>query len=448
MPQEIFDLLLEKKYAQVKQAIQGMRPADVAELFGELGDEHHDAMLVLFRLLPKELAAEAFAYMDSESQERLIPAITDGELRHILNDLYLDDFVDLVEEMPANVVKRVLSNTSPQNRKLINQYLQYPDFSAGSIMTNEYVQLKQGTGAREAFDVIRATGVDKETIYTCYVISPERKLLGAVSVRELLLCPLTAHVEDIMVRDPIHVSTLTDREEVARLFTKYDMLAMPVVDLEERMVGIITIDDVVDVIQAENTEDFQKMAAMAPNEGTYLSTPVTRLARNRILWLLILMVSSMFTGALLETYEDALAAIPLLITFIPMIMSTSGNCGSQSSTLMIRSLALDEIRPRDFVSAWFKEIRVALLVGAALSGLNFLRIYLQYRDLNVALAVSGTLLITISVAKSMGCAFPLLAKHLKMDPALMASPIITTVTDMASVFVYMHVAMGLLGNRL
>lgn len=448
MPQEIFDLLLEKKYAQVKQAIQGMRPADVAELFGELGDEHHDAMLVLFRLLPKELAAEAFAYMDSESQERLIPAITDGELRHILNDLYLDDFVDLVEEMPANVVKRVLSNTSPQNRKLINQYLQYPDFSAGSIMTNEYVQLKQGTGVREAFDVIRATGVDKETIYTCYVISPERKLLGAVSVRELLLCPVTAHVEDIMVRDPIHVSTLTDREEVARLFTKYDMLAMPVVDLEERMVGIITIDDVVDVIQAENTEDFQKMAAMAPNEGTYLSTPVARLARNRILWLLILMVSSMFTGALLETYEDALAAIPLLITFIPMIMSTSGNCGSQSSTLMIRSLALDEIRPRDFVSAWFKEIRVALLVGAALSGLNFLRIYLQYRDLNVALAVSGTLLITISVAKSMGCAFPLLAKQLKMDPALMASPIITTVTDMASVFVYMHVAMGLLGNRL
>lgn len=448
MPQEIFELLLEKKYAHVKRAVQGMRPADVAELFGELGDDHHDAMLVLFRLLPKELAAQAFAYMDADSQERLIPAITDGELRHILNDLFLDDYVDLVEEMPANVVKRVLANTSPHNRKLINQYLQYPDDSAGSIMTNEYVQLKQGTGVQEAFNVIRATGVDKETIYTCYVISPERKLLGAISVRELLLCPLSAHVEDIMVRDPIHVTTLTDQEEVARLFIKYDMLAMPVVDREDRMVGIITIDDVVDVIQAENTEDFQKMAAMAPDEGAYLSTPVVRLARNRILWLLILMVSSMFTGALLETYQAALAAIPLLITFIPMIMSTSGNCGSQSSTLIIRSLALDEIKPRDFIYAWFKEIRVALLVGAVLSSFNLLRIYLQYHDLGVALTVSATLVLTIGLAKSMGCALPLLAKQLKLDPALMASPIITTVTDLASVFVYLHMATRLLAGRL
>ena len=362
--------------------------------------------------------------------------------------MYLDDYVDLVEEMPANVVKKLMQVSSPENRKLINEYLRYPEDSAGSLMTNEYVYLKPQLTVSQAFDVIRNTGIDKETIYTCYVISGEKQLEGVVTIRDLLLADPNAKVGDIMNTNVIHAHTLDDREEVAKLFSKYDMISLPVVDNEERLVGIITVDDAVDVLQEENTEDFEKMAGMAPSEEEYLKTPIWKLAKNRIVWLVILMLSSMITGAMLEHFEAAIAAIPLLVSFIPMLMDTGGNSGTQASTMVIRGLALDEIEPRDAARVWFKEIRVALLVSAGLALINFARIAIQYHDVAVAAIVSLTLIATVCIAKSLGCLLPMLAKKLKLDPALMATPILTTVTDAASILVYFTLTMNILGDRL
>ncbi len=445
----ILSLLREKKYSSVKALVIDMNEVDIAEVFEELYErEEPELLLMLFRLLPKEIAAETFAYIDSDVQESLIVALSDRELAYIIDDMSMDDYVDLVEEMPANVVKRLLSNSSAENRSLINEYLQYPEDSAGSIMTNEYVYLKKRLTVHQAFDVIRKNGVDKETIYTCYVISTERKLEGVVTIRELLLADPSAEIGDIMSTNVIYVHTLDDKEEVAKIFSRYDMLSLPVVDKEERLVGIITVDDAVDVMQDENTEDFEKMAGMAPSEDTYLKTPVWKLAKNRIVWLLVLMVSAMVTGAMLEKFEAAIAAIPLLVSFIPMLMDTGGNSGTQASTMIIRGMALDEIDLSDFFRVWFKEIRVALLVSIGLALINFARIWIQYGDLQVAATVSITLIATICIAKSMGCLLPMLALKLKLDPALMATPILTTITDACSILVYFSLAGVILGSRL
>ena len=449
MSQEILELLNEKKYSLVKQRVAEMEEVDLAELFEELEQQDdQDQLTKLFRLLPKEMAAEVFSYMEPEIQEKIIVALSDSELQHILDDLYMDDYVDLVEEMPANVVKRLMQNSTPQNRKLINQYLKYPDDSAGSLMTNEYVYFRSGITVSEGFNIIRQNGVDKETIYTCYVTGMRKELLGVVSVREMLLSDPSVTVDSIMEDNPIHVHTHDDQEMIAKMFSRYDLLAMPVVDSENRIVGIITIDDAVDVIQDENTEDFEKMAGIAPSEDSYMRTPVVTLAKHRIAWLMILMISAMLTGALLEYYEAAFVSIPILVAFIPQIMATGGNCGSQTSTTVIRGLALDEITTGDFLKIWWKEIRVALLCGAALAVVNFLRIYLQYHDFAVALVVSATLILTVCIAKTLGCALPIIAKRLHMDPAIMASPLISTISDTLSILVYFSFALWYLSSRM
>ena len=449
MNQEILELLAEKKYSAVKQLIGQMEEADLAKLFEELeNEEDADQFNRLFRLLPKETAAEVFSYMEPEIQEKIVRTLTDTELQHILDDLFMDDYVDLVEEMPANVVKRVMQNTTPANRKLINQYLKYPEDSAGSLMTNEYVYFRSGITVAKAFEIIREYGVDKETIYTCYVTSSRKELLGVVTVREMLLTAPETIIDTLMDTNPIHVHTHDDQEEIAKMFSRYDMLAMPVVDSENRIVGIITIDDAGDVIQDENTEDFEKMAGMTPSDNTYLRTSAFNLAKNRIPWLVLLMIPAMITGALMEYYEAAFVSIPILVTFIPQITGTGGNCGSQSSTMIIRGLALDEITPKDILKVWWKELRVALICGAALSLVNFIRIIVQYHDLQVAVVVSVTLILTVCIAKSMGCVLPILAKLAHVDPAIMASPLITTITDALSILVYFNFALWYLPGRL
>ena len=449
MSQNILELLAEKKYSAVKQQIAQMEEVDLAELFEELENENDpDILNKLFRLLPKETAAEVFSYMEPEIQEKIVTSLTDTELQNILDDLFMDDYVDLVEEMPANVVKRVMQNTTPANRKLINQYLKYPEDSAGSLMTNEYVYFRSGLTVQNAFGIIREHGVDKETIYTCYVTSARKELLGVVTVREMLLADPDTVIDTLMDINPIHVHTHDDQEEIAKMFSRYDMLAMPVVDSENRIVGIITIDDAVDVIQDENTEDFEKMAGITPSDNTYLRTSAFTLAKHRIPWLVFLMIPAMITGALMEYYEAAFVSIPILVTFIPQITGTGGNCGSQSSTMIIRGLALDEITPRDIAKVWWKELRVALICGAALSLVNFARIMIQYHDLEVAVVVSVTLILTVCIAKSMGCILPILAKILKLDPAIMASPLITTITDAFSILVYFNFALWYLSDRL
>ena len=455
---KVLVLLQEKKYALARQAVLEMNAVDIADIFEQLEElDAPQTSLRLFRLLPKELAAETFSYMDSDVQESIIEAISDNELRFILDDMYMDDYVDLVEEMPANVVKRLLANSSAENRKLINEYLQYPEDSAGSIMTNEYIYLRPNVTVKEAFNIIRKTGVDKETIYTCYVVDAARRLEGVVTVRELLLADPEAKVADIMSTNVIHAHTLDDKEEIAKTFSRYDMLSLPVVDKEERLVGIITIDDAVDVMQEETTEDFEMMAGIAPSEDAYLKMPVFSLAKNRIIWLMVLMFSAMLSGAMLEHYEAAIASLPLLVSFIPMLMDTGGNCGSQASTMIIRSMALDEIDSSDFLRVWWKEIRVALLCGCTLSVMNFARIYLQYGVLasspdpdaiRIAAVVSLALIATVCVAKSLGCILPMLAKRFKLDPALMAAPMITTVTDVCSILVFFTLAMAILRDRL
>ena len=446
MVEVVLQYLTEHKYALVKETVREMHYADVAEAFEQIEDA--ESAQLFFRLLPKDIAAEVFSYMEVESQERIISTVSDRELRFILGELYLDDYVDLVEEMPANVVKRILKNSSPESRKLINQYLQYPDDSAGSLMTNEYVYLKRTTTVNQALGVIRATGVDKETINKCYVLDSQHHLEGVVTLRDIILADPDCVMEDIMRTSVISANTNEDQEEVAKMFYKYDMLSMPVVDNENRLVGIITIDDVVDVVQEEVTEDFEKMAGILPSEDTYLKTPVFTLFKSRILWLMVLMVSAMVSGALMNRFEGAISALPLLVSFIPMLMGTGGNSGSQSSTTIIRSMSLDEIELSDFFRVWWKEIRIALLCGAALAAVNFARIYFQYHDGVIAMTVSLTLIVTVVLAKSLGCILPMLAKKLSLDPALMASPMLTTITDAASILVFFLFVMTFLGDKL
>ena len=439
MIEKVLQLLQERRFAEVKATALEMHYADIAEVFRELDNDWESALL-FFRLLPKELAAETFAYLEPDVQERIIVAITDRELRYILDELYLDDYVDLIEEMPANVVKRVLSNSSGENRKLVNQYLQYPDKSAGSIMTNEYVYFKQTVTVQQALNIIRKTGVDKETIDNCYVIDNQHRLDGVVTLRELILADPEALVADVMRANVIGVNTHDDQEQVAQLFSKYDMLAMPVVDNEERLVGIITIDDVIDVLQEETTEDMEKMAAITPSDKPYLRTSTLEIWKSRIPWLLLLMVSATFTSMILMRFEVALSTG--LIAFIPMLMDTGGNSGSQSSVTIIRGLSLGDIEFTDLFRVLWKEVRVAVLCGVTLALCNFLKLLFFDRvGMHVAAVVSLTLICTVFFAKIVGGVLPMLAKKLGFDPAVMASPFITTIVDAMSLLIYVRVSM-------
>ena len=444
MRNNVNELLDSREFGRIRVLFTAMEPADIAELLGEIDEQR---LPILFRILPKELAAETFVEMDSDEQELLINAFSERELHDVVEELFVDDAVDIIEEMPANVVKRILRHTDSEMRNSINEILRYPKDSAGSIMTTEYVSLKKDMTVSEAFDRIRRTGVDKETIYTCYVTDTDRKLIGLVTVKELLLSPYNTVINTIMEKNIISVETLDDKEEVANMFDKYDFMSLPVVDKENRLVGIVTFDDAIDVIQEENTEDIQKMGALQPIEETYLKTPVWRHAKNRIVWLLLLMLSATITGSIIENYEAAFTALPILVAFIPMLMDTGGNCGAQSSTMIIRGLALDEITPKDIMKIMFKEIRLAVVVGLILAAVNTLRIYIMYsgQDPLFLSAVTGlSLIATVVIAKMLGGVLPILAKLCKLDPALMASPLITTIVDTCSVIIFFNIALWIM----
>lgn len=452
LTEKISGLIKDKRLGLVRSMLAEMNPADIAILFGEIEEEH---LPLLFRILPKELAAETFAEMDPDQQELLISVFSDRELSDVINELFVDDAVDLVEEMPALMVQRILKHAHPEMRKSINELLKYPKDSAGSIMTTEYVSLKKDMTVAQSFDRIRKTGVDKETIYTCYVTDRSRHLLGLTSAKDLLLSDGDAVIGDMMETNIISVSTLDDKEDVALMFDKYGFLAMPVVDAENRLVGIVTVDDAIDVMQEEHTEDLEKMAAIVPSEDTYLKIPSWKHARNRIPWLLFLMLSATITGAILQYYENAFVAIPILVAFVPMLMGTGGNCSSQSSTTIIRGLALEELKTRDFWRVLFKECKVALMSGLTLAVVNALRIFIMYRNntdvlgqisLSKLTLISGLSLVgTVLLAKAMGCILPMLAKKVKIDPALMAAPLLSTILDACSVLIFFNIATRLLG---
>ena len=449
MEATLASLLEAKKYASLRDVLSTMNPSDIAAVFEKMEKE---SLPLLFRLLPKGLAAETFVEMDPETQEMLIQGFSDSELRDVLDELYVDDAVDIVEEMPANVVQRILSTAEPDMRKDINDLLRYPEDSAGSIMTTEYVSLRTSMTVGDALTHIRRTGVDKETIYTCYVTS-ERTLVGTVSVKSLLLAQDdSVPVTDIMENNVISVTTLTDKEEVAQMLSKYDFIALPVVDTENRMVGIITFDDAMDVLENEATEDIEIMGGMTPSDKTYLRSTPFDLFKHRIPWLLLLMVSATFTGMILNVFEEKLAQLVVLTLFIPMLMDTGGNSGSQSSVTVIRAISLGEIEFSDLPKVIWKEIRTALLCGVVLAAACFAKVMLVDRLLMhnpdvspmVALTVCLTLVVTVCVAKIIGCTLPLIAKKLGFDPAVMASPFITTIVDAVSLLVYFGIASALL----
>ena len=444
------ELMGGKQFVKLKSELQEMNPADIAFLVEELnsdGEIGEKELILMYRILPKELAAEAFTYMDSDTQMTLINAFSDRELRYVLDELYIDDTVDIIEEMPANVVSRILRNTDSDTRKQINQLLNYPKDSAGSVMTTEFVYLKKELTVSEAFEQIRKIGLVKETVYTCYV-TENRRLLGIVTVLDMLVADSDTAVEDIMETNVISVNTHDDREYVARTMSKYDFAASPVVDNENRIVGIVTFDDAMDVLQEENTEDFAKMAAVVPAEDSYFKTSVWSHAKSRIPWLLILMLSATLTGMISARFEPQIAVIPMLVSFMPMVMGTGGNCGSQSSTLIIRGMALDEIRLRDFFKVVFKELRIALICAAVLSVVNGLRVLITYKDPALALVIGLSLIGTVVIAKLVGAMLPMGAKALRLDPAIMANPLITTVVDSCSLLIYFTIATNILSGRL
>ena len=441
--EELMDLLNTRQFRKLKEVLTEMNEVDIATFIEELDSEK---TVVVFRMLPKELASDVFACLEVEKQEHIINSITDYELGTIVDDLFVDDAVDMLEELPASVVKRVLQNARPDTRKLINQFLKYPENSAGSIMTAEYVGLKKTMTVEQAFAYIRKHGVDKETIYTCYVMDEKRRLEGVLTVKDLLMNPYEEVVGNIMDTHVIKAFTTEDQEDVADSFQKYDLLSLPVVDNEERLVGIVTVDDVVDVMEQEATEDFEKMAAMLPSEKPYLKTSVFQLAKNRIAWLLILMVSSLITGGILARYEAAFAVIPLLVTFIPMLTDTGGNAGSQSSTMIIRGMAVGEIAPSDIGKVVWKELRVGLAVGVILGLVNYIQLIIRYPGQElICLTVVLSLLATVVLAKTIGCTLPIAAKVLHLDPAIMAAPLITTIVDAVSLIIYFQLACKLLG---
>ena len=437
MDKDIFiKLLAQREFKAVRSILDVMNEVDIASLLSTLSDKE---LALAFRLIPKDKAAEVFSNMDTSMQTYLVTMFTEKELKELLDDLYMDDTVDMLEELPANLVKRILATVSASDRSMINQPLNYPEDSAGSIMTTEYVDLREEMTVGQAMAHIKKTGIHKETIYTCY-ITERRKLVGIVSAKDLMTTDDDVPIKDLMETEIISVYTHSDQEQVAQLFTKYDLLALPVIDQDGRMVGIVTFDDAMDVMVDEATEDITKMAAINPSEKTYFETSVLQHAKNRIPWLLILMFTSIITGTIITRYENAFAAIPLLVSFIPMLMDTGGNCGSQSATLIIRGIALDEIRFTDLFKVMFKEFRISLIVGAFLAVANGVRIFIQYHNPGLAVVIACSLMGTVIMAKLVGCILPLLAKKVNLDPAIMASPLITTLVDTFSILIYFNIA--------
>lgn len=442
-------LLNEKKLKLLQLYLEDVDPFDIAEFVSELPQNQ---MIAVFRMLSKEQGAEVFAELDAPEQESIINAITDKELGVILDELYLDDTVDMMEELPANVVKRVMRIATPETRSLINQYLKYPDNSAGSIMTAEFIDLKKYMNVREAFARIRRIGADKETIYTCFVTSADRKLEGIVSVRDMIMADDDTVIETIMNDNIVYATTTDDQEDVTAMFSDYDLIAVPVVDKEHRLVGIVTVDDVIDVMEQEATEDIEKMAGITPSDKPYSRTGVFALWKTRFPWLMLLMLSATFTGMIINGFEDALSAQAVLIAFIPMLMGTGGNSGSQSSTSVIRSLSIGDTVPSDVLSVVWKELRVAALCGVTLAAVNFVKMFLIDRLLlgnggvtvPVALTVCFAIVFIVIFAKAVGCTLPIIAEKIGIDPAVMASPLITTVTDAVSLLIYFAIAKALL----
>ncbi len=450
MEEKILELFNEKKFGELKALLSEMNPADLAIVFEEIPSKD---LPVVFRILPKELAAEVFVEMDTDMQQLLIEAFSDKELKEVMDELFMDDTVDIVDEMPATVAKRILRQTDPTKRRMINRLLAYPDDSAGSIMTTEYIDLKKDMTIEEALERIRKIGFDSETIYSAYVISKSRKLLGIVSIKDLLLNSKDSIIGDIMDENIIFANTLDDKEEVALQINKYDLLAIPVVDKENRLVGIVTVDDAIDVMEEEATEDIEKMAAILPSEHSYFKTNVFETFKARIPWLMLLMISATFTGAIISNFENKLATIPALIAFIPMLMDTGGNSGSQSSVTVIRAISLGDIEFRDLVRVIWKELRVSVICSAALAVVNAVKLFLvDYLVLNtfnnaklstvivLIAVVCLTLFFTVIVAMLVGCTLPILAKKIGFDPAVMASPFITTIVDAISLMIYFGMA--------
>ncbi len=446
LEERIQQLLSDKKYHELKDLLSNIEPADIGIILEELPKE---SLPLLFRLLSKEQAAEVFVELGSDMQKVLITGFSDFELKEVLDELYLDDTVDIIEEMPANVVKRILMHSDPEVRQSINEILKYPQSSAGSIMTIEFVDLKKNMTVEDAFTHIRRTGIDKETVYTCYVTDENRVLLGLVSVKDLLLADYSESLADIMETNIIYVNTLDDREEAAQMLGKYDFLALPVVDNEKRLVGIITVDDAIDVIQEENTEDIEKMAAITPTDKPYMKTGIFETYKKRIPWLLLLMISATFTGKIISSFETALASCVILTSFIPMLMDTGGNSGGQSSVTIIRSMSLGDVELRDVFKVIWKETRVSLLCGITLAAANFVKMMIIDRGsivasgqdpILVAVVVCITLVFTVFIAKVIGCSLPMLAKKVGFDPAVMASPFITTIVDAISLMIFFNIA--------
>ncbi len=441
--EKILDYIKAGKAVNARAELLDMNVVDIATLLEDVG---RNDLVILFRILPKDTAAEVFSYLAKADRAHIIESLTDREISGIIDKLFMDDTVDFIEEMPANIVKKVLKNTDYETRKMINSLLSYPDDSAGSIMTTEFVDIKKEMTVLESIDHIRKTGVDKETIDTLYVIDSNRKLEGIVPIRKILLSDENLIIQDIMDTNFVHIYTLDDQEDAASMFKKYDYFSMPVTDSENRLVGIITIDDILDIIEEENEEDFAKMNALAPSDEEYLDSSIFMLAKQRIMWLLILMISATFTGIIIRQYENVLSSVVILASFIPMLMDTGGNSGSQSSTLIIRGLALGELEISDYPKIFWKEFRVSIIVGLALAFINFLRIFFLERvDFLVSLTVCISLFATVVLAKVVGGMLPLIAKNFKLDPAIMAAPLVTTIVDTFALMVYFSTASLLMG---
>jgi len=437
MIEKVISLITEKKLNELKEYLIHLNSADFPSIFEKLTDEQ---MVIVFRILPKDKAGEVFVELDSDDQELLITYLTDREIKNVMDELYMDDATDIIDEMPSDVVERILKNTRATDRKIINELLKYPDDTAGSLMTTEYVSLRKNMTVDEAFAEIKKKGLRKETIYNSYVVDSKGKLIGVVDIKDMLTTDRKNTIEEIMDTNVVKVNTLLDQEEVSKMFDKYDLVALPVVDKDELLVGIITIDDAFDVMQEENLEDFQKMVAInSTNDSTYMKTSVFVHAKNRIFWLLFLMLSATITGAITNHFEATIATMPVLVAFMPMLMDTGGNCGSQSSTLVIRGLATDEISTRDILKVFWKETRVSVVIGLVLALLNGARIWLTYSP-KIAIVVSLSIFFVVILANVLGCVLPIAAKKLKLDPAIMAAPLISTIVDSCSVFLFFNLA--------
>lgn len=443
MVQIVSNLIEERKILELSEYFANLNSVDIAK---DMVDLRNEDIVLAFRILPKDTAVEVFSYLELDMQEYIIQSITDSELKDIIDKLFLDDTVDIIEELPSHIVKKVLKNTSKEKRDFINQFLKYDENTAGAMMTIEFLDLKESMTVKDAIKYIRNDSLDKEDVDTCFIIDNNRKIKGTLHLKELILNNEKTLIEDIMDRNIICTSTVEDQEVVASEFKKYDLTCMPVLDKEDRLVGIITVDDVMDIIDKENTEDFQKMAAIQPNEESYLKTPVLELAKHRVIWLLVLMISATFTGSIIKKFDDVLQSVVILAAFIPMLMDTGGNAGSQSSTLVIRGLALGDIEIKDYLKVMFKEFRVSLIVATVLASVNFLRIYLLERtELAISITVCLSLFCTVIIAKVVGSLLPIVAKKLKFDPAIMASPLITTIVDTFALMIYFTLAKVLLG---